>query len=95
MDNLVESCLVSPHPLYAGYYLHAHKHIEYTDSTYAKEILDAFDVYAPHFVKILPKDYERMLNAIRDVEAQGFTGEEALMAAFEVNNHDLSRLTGN
>jgi glutamate synthase (NADPH/NADH) large chain len=71
------------------------KHIEYTDSSYARDILDAFDTYAPHFVKVLPKDYERMLNAIRDVEAQGLTGEEALMAAFDVNNHDLSRVTGN
>jgi len=71
------------------------KHVQYTGSTYAKKILDAFESYLPKFVKILPKDYERMMNAIREVEARGLTGEEALMAAFEANNHDLSRVTGN
>ena len=71
------------------------KHIEYTGSTYAAGIAADFDKYAPHFVKVLPKDYERMLHAIKEVEARGLTGEEALMAAFEVNNHEISRVSGN
>jgi glutamate synthase (ferredoxin) len=64
-----------------------HKHIEYTRSARASQIADNFDSYAPHFVKVLPKDYERMLQAIKEVEARGLTGEEALLAAFEVNSN--------
>jgi len=71
------------------------RHIEYTGSAYAREILENFDDYSASFVKVLPKDYERMLTAIRKVEEKGLTGEEALMAAFEANYHDNSRVTGN
>ena len=63
------------------------KHVEYTGSKYAAEILEDFDKFAPKFVKVFPKDYERMLNAIKEVEARGLSGEAALLAAFEVNNH--------
>jgi hypothetical protein len=37
----------------------------------------------PKFIKVLPRDYERMLNAFKKVEEQGLTGDEAAMAAFE------------
>lgn len=70
------------------------KHVEYTGSKYAAKIFEDFDSNVSRFVKILPRDYERMLNAIREVEARGLTGEEALMAAFEVNNHDIARAMG-
>jgi len=63
------------------------KHVEFTGSAYAAGIVADFDKFAPKFVKVFPKDYERMLNAIKEVEAQGLTGEAALLAAFEVNNH--------
>jgi glutamate synthase (ferredoxin) len=43
----------------------------------------------------MPKDYERMLSAIKAVQASGLSGEEALMAAFAANNRDLSRASGN
>jgi len=63
------------------------KHVEYTGSKYAAEIIENFDKLVPEFVKVFPKDYERMINAIKEVEAQGLSGEAALLAAFEVNNH--------
>ncbi|MEI8201220.1 MAG: glutamate synthase large subunit [Eubacteriales bacterium] len=63
------------------------KHVEYTGSKYAAGILEDFDKFVPKFVKVFPKDYERMLNAIKEVEAQGLSGEAALLAAFEVNSH--------
>lgn len=63
------------------------KHVEYTGSKYAAGIVEDFDKLVPKFVKVFPKDYERMLNAIKEVEAQGLSGEAALLAAFEVNNH--------
>ncbi len=36
-----------------------------------------------------------MLNQVKKVELQGFTGEEAMQAAFEANAKDLSRVGGN
>ena len=50
---------------------------------------------AAKFVKIMPKDYKRMLEAFDRVQAQGFSGDEAAMAAFESNKSDVSRVGGN
>jgi glutamate synthase (ferredoxin) len=50
---------------------------------------------APRFVKILPNDYKRMLACIDRAHSQGLTGDEAVMAAFEENARDLSRVGGN
>jgi glutamate synthase (ferredoxin) len=47
------------------------------------------------FVKVMPKDYQRMLQAIRDVEASGLSGDEAVMAVFEMNKNELARVSGN
>lgn len=41
------------------------------------------------FVKVIPKDYQRVLAGIRRAHEQGLTGDEAVMAAFEENAHDL------
>jgi glutamate synthase (ferredoxin) len=46
-------------------------------------------------IKVLPRDYKRMLTAIHDVEATGVTGDEAVMMAFEMNSRDLARVSGN
>ena len=58
------------------------KHVKYTNSAYAAEILKSFDELSSKFVKVLPKDYARMLDALSHVEADGLTGDKALMAAF-------------
>jgi len=71
------------------------KHAQLTGSVRARRILDQWQSYLPKFVKVFPKDYERMLNQIKKVELQGFTGEEAMQAAFEANAKDLSRVGGN
>ncbi|MEO6875678.1 MAG: glutamate synthase large subunit, partial [Opitutaceae bacterium] len=71
------------------------KHFDYTKSVRAKEILDGWKQFLPKFVKVLPKDYKRMLASISRAEAQGLTGDEAIMAAFEENAHDQSRVGGN
>jgi glutamate synthase (ferredoxin) len=47
------------------------------------------------FVKIIPKDYKRMLACITRAHEQGLTGDEAIMVAFEENARDLSRVGGN
>jgi glutamate synthase (ferredoxin) len=71
------------------------RHFAYTQSTRAKQVLDSWDLSVPRFVKVLPKDYQRMLACIERVHAQGLSGDEAIMAAFEENARDLSRVGGN
>ncbi len=71
------------------------KHFDYTKSTRAKEILDNWAASLPKFVKVMPKDYKRMLACIERAQAQGLTGDEAIMAAFEENARDTSRVGGN
>jgi glutamate synthase domain-containing protein 3 len=71
------------------------RHYDYTKSARAKQVLENWKQLLPKFVKVLPKDYKRMLACIEKAEAQGLTGDEAIMAAFEENAHDLSRVGGN
>ncbi|TCD47670.1 glutamate synthase large subunit [Chlorobium sp. N1] len=71
------------------------KHVEYTSSVKGRGILDRFAEEAERFVKVMPNDYRRALEAMREVEEAGITGDEAVMAAFEKNVHDPSRVSGN
>ncbi len=71
------------------------KHAQHTGSARAKQILAAWDTMACQFVKVMPKDYQRMLACIERAQGQGLTGDEAIMAAFEENARDLSRVGGN
>ncbi len=72
-----------------------YKHFDYTGSKHAKGILDLWDEMLPKFVKVMPRDYKRMINTIKRMNESGLSGEEALMAAFEANNKDISRISGN
>ena len=58
------------------------RHAEYTQSALAWEILAHWEQKLPHFVKVMPNDYRRMLEAFRRVEERGLTGDEAQLAAF-------------
>jgi glutamate synthase (ferredoxin) len=42
----------------------------------------------------MPKDYKRVLNAIKDAQARGLSGDDATNAAFEANARDVSRIGG-
>jgi glutamate synthase (ferredoxin) len=70
-------------------------HLERTSSSRARQVLDGWDEWLPKFVKVIPRDYRRMLAAIARAEEQGLVGEEAIMVAFEENARDLSRVGGN
>jgi glutamate synthase (ferredoxin) len=61
------------------------EHVSETGSERGQTILDNFDGYLPKFKKIIPYDYERMINTIRDLEADGVTHGEALIQAFYAN----------
>ncbi|HEY9249740.1 MAG TPA: glutamate synthase subunit alpha, partial [Rariglobus sp.] len=71
------------------------RHLDYTGSPRAREVLAAWDLLLPKFVKVMPKDYKRMLACIDKAKSQGLTGDEAIMAAFEENARDTSRVGGN
>ncbi len=71
------------------------RHAEYTNSERARFILSLWEDMVPKFVKVLPKDYKRVLEAMKRVEEAGLSGEEAIMAAFEANKADLARVSGN
>ena len=59
------------------------RHSEYTGSENARRILAQWNQTIPKFVKVMPKDFKRVLQAMKRVEASGLTGEQAVMAAFE------------
>lgn len=71
------------------------KHVLHTGSTRGSMILADWATHVKDFVRVMPRDYERMLTAIRSFEAQGLSNEEAMMAAFAANNSDASRVGGN
>jgi glutamate synthase (ferredoxin) len=70
------------------------RHQTYTRSARAAQILAAWDQMVPKFVKVMPKDYKRVLQSLKKVEQSGLGGEEAIMAAFEENARDVARIGG-
>ncbi|PZD95510.1 glutamate synthase large subunit [Paenibacillus sambharensis] len=70
-------------------------HVMYTDSVPGQYILDHWEEEVPKFVKVIPKDFKRMLEQIEKMHASGLTGDEALLAAFEANMRELARAGGN
>lgn len=71
------------------------KHRQYTKSERAAHILNLWEEMLPKFVKVMPKDYKRVLQCLEKVKGAGLSGDEAIMAAFEENARDLSRVGGN
>jgi len=71
------------------------KHSEYTRSQRAWRILASWKDIAPKFVKVMPRDYKRVLQAMDRIQKAGLSGEEAVMAAFQENARDLARVSGN
>ncbi|HWD20030.1 MAG TPA: glutamate synthase large subunit [Verrucomicrobiae bacterium] len=70
------------------------RHAKYTRSQRAFKILALWEKMTPKFVKVIPKDYQRMLNAIKTATDSGLSGEAAIMAAFEANARDVARVGG-
>jgi len=70
-------------------------HARLTSSPLAYRILAKWNDVSQRIVKVLPKDYKHVLEAIREVEAAGISGEEAVMAAFQLNTHAQVRASGN
>jgi glutamate synthase (ferredoxin) len=71
------------------------RHLQYTGSTRAKQVLDNWDEMLAKFVRIMPKDFKRAVASLKRAHEQGLSGEEAIMVAFEENARDLARVGGN
>jgi glutamate synthase (ferredoxin) len=70
------------------------KHAQYTKSQKAIAVLATWDEMVPKFVKVMPRDYKRVLQAIQNALASGLSGDDALDAAFEENSRDVARIGG-
>jgi len=71
------------------------RHAEYTHSELAWKIVASWEEMKRKFVVVMPKDYKRVLAALKRAEEAGLSGEEATMEAFEANKSDLARVSGN
>ena len=70
------------------------RHQTYTKSARAAEVLADWQLMVPKFVKVMPKDYKRVLQSMKRVESSGLSGDQAIMAAFEENARDVARVGG-
>jgi glutamate synthase (ferredoxin) len=70
------------------------RHEEYTGSPRAATVLASWKTYLTKFVKVLPKDYARVLAALKKIRESGLSGEDAVMAAFVENTRDAARVGG-
>ncbi|MDJ0569161.1 MAG: glutamate synthase large subunit [Pleurocapsa sp. MO_192.B19] len=70
------------------------KHADYTNSQKAAKVLANWQEMAAKFVKVMPRDYKRVLKALKKAIAEGLSGDDALTAAFEANARDAARISG-
>ena len=70
-------------------------HADATGSAVAAALLADWDGTLKKFVAVVPRDYSRMMRAIRQAQDEGLTGDEAQMAAFEANHRARARVSGN
>jgi glutamate synthase (ferredoxin) len=68
--------------------------VDYTESKRGLKLLEDWDNSVAKFVKVMPRDYKRVLQHIQKALADGLTGDDALTAAFEENARDVARIGG-
>ncbi|MBX8686978.1 glutamate synthase subunit alpha [Mycobacterium vulneris] len=56
-------------------------HVDATDSAVGQRVLSDWDDELKHFVKVMPRDYKRVLAAIAEAEKAGENVNDAIMAA--------------
>ena len=57
------------------------RHARYTQSAVAQKILARWEDYQTRFVKVMPRDYKRVLLAIKKARAAGASVDAAVMEA--------------
>jgi glutamate synthase (ferredoxin) len=78
----------------AAVYELVRRHADLTRSNNAFRVIAQWEDMVQKFVKVMPKDYKRMLGCIRQATEDGLSGDDALIAAFEANAKDLARVGG-
>ena len=71
------------------------RHAEYTKSRRAAAILVAWDDLVSSIIRVMPNDYQRVLNAQQSVANQVLNEQELAMTAFELNAKEIARAAGN
>ncbi|MGF1457470.1 MAG: glutamate synthase large subunit [Leptolyngbyaceae cyanobacterium] len=69
-------------------------HVKYTGSQKGDRVLTDWENLVPKFVKVMPRDYKRVLQHIQKAMEAGLDGDDALSAAFEENARDIARISG-
>ena len=57
-------------------------HLAYTRSGRAKSLLDGFATESKSFVKVIPNDYQRVLDALSEAKRQKMNGDDQMLFAF-------------
>ncbi|WP_017326050.1 glutamate synthase large subunit [Synechococcus sp. PCC 7336] len=70
------------------------KHADVTGSKQAQRVGDRWTEMVPKFVKVMPRDYKRVIQNIKKSLAEGMSNDDALAAAFEQNSRDVARISG-
>jgi glutamate synthase (ferredoxin) len=70
------------------------RHAQLTGSKKAAKIIADWKNFSTKFIKVMPKDYKRVLQAIEQAKAKGLSGDAALNEAFEINARDVARVGG-
>ena len=83
--------LVSAHEITSKYDVQELKemirdHVTNTGSDKGKRILDDFSNYLGKFKKIIPRDFEKMMKAIVELEEKGLSAQQAQIEAFYANH---------
>ncbi len=67
------------------------RHARHTGSERARWLLADWPAQARHFVRVMPRDYQRVLQALERAQVAGLGGDAAVMWAFEANKADAAR----
>ena len=70
------------------------RHADLTRSDRAWKVLALWEEMVPKFVKVYPNDFRRVYETLKRLKSEGMSDDEAAMAAFEENSHDVSRVGG-
>jgi len=70
------------------------RHLELTGSARAQAILSDWAGNLSRFVKVMPKDYKRVLQALARAQQAGLSGDQAMEAAFEENLREEELASG-
>ena len=71
------------------------RHVAYTASPRAQALLDDWPTTVSRFIRVVPNDYRRVMEAQARMRDKGLSEDEAEMAAFEENVLDARRVAGN